>query len=229
MKDSFVSLVKILNENSGLILSICAVVTTFFASISLKSWKDNMYGKVTYELAKEILSLAYRIRNEFSYVRSPFMMAGEYPEDLTVKDGAMKGHLKEEHKAKGIQHAYEKRMMKLDENLQALEDCNYAAQVEWGKELNKFNMPIRKCYFHFIYALQDYLEVLSGEFSYDDIDVNPRELKKIIFARGGDEVSQKIDEAISYYEELLLPVIQNRRTRVEISNKLVKKIELFEI
>ena len=66
-----VSLIKDISSIiSGTILIVIAIM-------GLQTWKRQLKGNTEYELARRFLSAVYKIRDAISYIRNPFVSAGE--------------------------------------------------------------------------------------------------------------------------------------------------------
>ena len=70
----FFSIVK------DLFLSGAAATTAYAAYKGLEKWKSELAGKADFEVARNFIRSVYRLRNEIHSCRSPFVLAGEFPE-----------------------------------------------------------------------------------------------------------------------------------------------------
>lgn len=69
------SLVK---DNKDLVEILFYLVTGGSVVVGLKSWKQELRGRSKYDVAKNVIAGAYRVRDAINEARSPFMVAGEW-------------------------------------------------------------------------------------------------------------------------------------------------------
>ncbi|WP_345986983.1 hypothetical protein WCX18_07360 [Sulfurimonas sp. HSL1-2] len=147
MANECISIVK------DIVVALSAAGAALIAYKGLSTWQRELKGKSEYQLAKDVLRSAYKVREAFKHVRNPAIYVYEYPEDMLDQIG----QLKKEHRYAGTAHVYEVRWKKLDEAFAELEEKNLEALVEWGSEHQDTIVPLRKCRAELLIALQDLL------------------------------------------------------------------------
>lgn len=125
-----------------LITGIAAGVAALVAAIGLSTWRTQLKGKTEYELARRTLRSVYRVRDEISRVRGPFISSGEVGVALT------EAGIKDPKAPDGDRTAgavYAKRWRGLTEAMSELEAESLEAEVLWGEEARAVQRGLRSC------------------------------------------------------------------------------------
>jgi hypothetical protein len=193
------------------LLGLSAVSAAVFAYLGLDAWRKELKGKAEYELAKNVLKSAYRVRESFKHVRHPAIFQYEYPPDMTDHIG----HLKPEHDYEGTAHVYETRWKKMDEAFRELEEHHLAAQVEWGAEFQDVIKKLRSCRADLLVTIQQFLERKKNPHGASRSTAEERaEERSVLYHLGSDSKHDKftpeIDAAVDEFEKWLRPHIRSR-------------------
>jgi len=148
-------------SNKDYIIAVSALITSYFAYEGLTAWHQQMRGGSQFDNAKNILKAVYKVRDGFSHVRNPFIMAYEYPKEYLYESGMMVGNLKREYNYEGTLHVYEMRFNKLNDAFNELEEVILNAQVEWGRDYLEFIVPLRLCRSVLINNSRTYLDSIK--------------------------------------------------------------------
>ncbi len=202
------TVLQIITLSKDIIVGVAAITAAIIGFLGLRIWKWELKGRSEFELAKKLLRAVYRVNEAFKHVRNPFIMAFEYPEDMTDHIG----HLKKEHEHKGNVHVYETRWKVLGEAFVKLEELSLDAQVEWGSEFQESISSLRSRKMELNRAILSHLDslipgngaVLSG----NELIENKKILYFMPNESEHDTLTPKIDEAIDKYEKKLRPIVQ---------------------
>lgn len=193
------------------VVGLAAASAAIFAYLGLDAWRKELKGKAEYELAKDVLKSAYRVREAFKHVRNPAIFQYEYPPNMTDHHG----HLKKEHNYDGISHVYETRWKKMDDAFRELEEHHLAAQVEWGSEFQDVIMKLRSCRAELLVTIQQFIERKKNVYpgSQNTAEEFAKE-RSVLYHSGNDskydKLTPQIDEAVAEFEKWLRPHITNR-------------------
>lgn len=224
-----VDVVSIISDG---IVGIAAIITVFLAFVGLNTWKQQMKGGKSFEIAQKIMNSVYRIKYDFNAVRNPAIMQHEYPDELTNSEGVMKGHLKDEHIYEGNAHVYRERLRPLMNDIVLLEEHVINAAVIWGSGYLEIIIPLRKCLAKLRMAIQDHLE-LKREPSLTEEALGRKrgDIKKIIYNVDGnpqyDTLTCKINEAISFFEDSNRRVLDKTEIMPLFTAEMKEKIKNF--
>lgn len=75
-----------ISGSKDLVLAGAAICTTFFAWKALTKWREETIGKRRLELAEDVLSIFYHVREIIQDARSPFVGANEMVREEGVPD-----------------------------------------------------------------------------------------------------------------------------------------------
>ena len=109
---------QLIGSIKDVVVGIAAAVAAYIAFQGLSAWRRELKGKSEYQLAKEVLRAAYKVREAFKHIRHIAIYSYEYPEGMRDYHG----HLKRENEHEGTAYVYEKRWEKLDEAFRELEE-----------------------------------------------------------------------------------------------------------
>jgi len=194
-------------------LIIVACIGSIVAIIGLNTWKAEQRGRVAFELARNLLANTYRLRDQVSNLRAPFMSAAEMknpPDDSPFVKTEKGKHFYRQYSG------YERRLTPIDETLKKIFVDLAEAEALWGsnirKEYNKLFSIINKL----VIEIHMYLDQLNPEkpmFQYKlDYEDNMKRVK-IMFGTGSekDEYARKVDGAIKSIENCIQPHLQKQK------------------
>jgi hypothetical protein len=106
-----------IDELSKIVQMIFYAVTATVAIVGLSSWRAQMVGKKTYEVAKNVVAGAFKVRDSIRRCQSAFISANEWAERVPVPgESAQQRHAGESY------FAYVKRFNKVVEAIDAHSD-----------------------------------------------------------------------------------------------------------
>ncbi len=200
-----------------IIVALSAAGAAVVAIIGLTTWKKELKGKSEYQLAKECLMAAFRVREGFNHVRSIWISSDEFP-DYAVNS---RGELNEKEIYDAHVYIYENRWRVLQKALNELEEKNIEAQVEWGSEHHGKITKIRKCADVLQREIKKYLGKKKDPSStkwlrthLDPEELTKRDDREMIIIRYQDpegefgEFTKQVNEAIYEFEEWLRPKVK---------------------
>ena len=203
------TLAECITAGKDIIVAGSAALAALFAYLCLSTWRKELKGKSEYQLAKDVLKSAYKVREAFKHVRNPAIFQYEYPEEMTDHYG----HLKQENRHEGTAHVYQERWKKMDEAFSELEGYHLDAQVEWGAEFQDVIKDLRACRAKLLVAIQRMLERMKNTYDREVLSVDERaEERSVLYHLGSDSEHDKftpeIDAAIEKFEIWLRPHIK---------------------
>src|SRR3989344_3081377 len=109
----------------NLSLGIAAIIGAFVGVRGLSAWKDQLYGKIEYDIAKAVLKECILFRESVKNLRSAGIWPSEFEDDKQENPETM---------TKEAQHSrvFEKRWALCVEAITKLETAILDAEVHWG-------------------------------------------------------------------------------------------------
>jgi len=170
-----VSLIKDISSIiSGTILIVIAIM-------GLQTWKRQLKGNTEYELARRFLSAVYKIRDAISYIRNPFVSAGEISSALQEANIEI-DKSDSEYQVKKQNALYQKRWKKIQEALSEYNLVIFEVEVLWGKEIRETIKPLWNCISDLHLEIQRMLTKLNQEFPEELNDNEDRRRNDIIYS-----------------------------------------------
>lgn len=130
----FISVVK------DILIGAAALTTAIVAIMGLKSWRRELYGKVNFEIARNLLRASYSVRDELQNSRLPFVGAWEFPPDYHARDDATRRQ-----KADAWSFVYRNRWAPVRDALRELETSSLEAEVLWGADVRTATDSLLGC------------------------------------------------------------------------------------
>lgn len=118
-----------IDEASKVVQMIFYVVTGMVAISGLFSWRAQMVGKNTYEVAKNVVAGAFKVRDAINRCRNAFISANEWAERVEVP-----GESRQQQHAGESYFAYVKRFNKVIEALEVWYPATVEAEAIFGAE-----------------------------------------------------------------------------------------------
>ena len=132
MYDDIAGIILIIKDVCIAIGSVGALIVAIWA---LRTWWRELKGKTEYDLARRILTTAYKMRNAIQRVRNPFIVVSEY--GIATKPEKSPGEVKNE----GIAKEYRARWDPVYHALVQLDEAAAQAEALWGPKINEAIKP----------------------------------------------------------------------------------------
>lgn len=196
------TMAEIITAIKDIILACAAIFTACIAFSGVEKWQKELRGKANFDVARGLLKAVYKLRNELSYCRSPFIPASEFPE-------AFKGRLAatSQERADAYAYIYSNRWKPVGEAAKDFEAAILEAEALWGVGITEKAHELRQC----VISLNvDIDAFISNEYS-DGEHFKDQEFAKKIRSSVSDmkpkenELTQRINAAIEGLESELRP------------------------
>jgi len=195
-----------------LVLCGAAIITAVTAIRALNSWRGQQVGKARFDAARELLALAYQVREKIRYIRAPLWRdeaisaLREMGQDqITEKDIAG---------ANGLAAVYQVRWDSLADLRPKLHVARNIAEVYGRAEIKNRVAKLETCMAHLLAAMQATIiakrigaDAISEE-SADQLGV----LDDILQDHGTSSLfTARVDQAVLQIEEYLQPWLDCKR------------------
>jgi hypothetical protein len=180
-----------------------AVMTAFIAWKGVESWKRELKGKAEFEVARDFIKAAYRLRNAIEICRSPWIYPYEYPEGYPQS----KNNRSAQEEGDAKLHIYNNRLKPVDSCLLKFDAFALEAEALWGEEIvntaHLLRMPIieLKVAIHAVIA-----DAYSGGEDFKDTALMRVTMESVTNSKPEEnELTIKINNAIKDIEYYLRP------------------------
>lgn len=186
-----------------LCLAGAAAMTAYVAYTGLEKWQKELQGKANFEVARELIKSIYKIRDEMSYCRSPFIAAMEFPESYR---GSIQ-HTDEEN-GQAYAYVYTKRWEPVGNAVQNFDAAVLEAEALWGEAIKVKAAILRQCVRSFQVDIESFID---DKYSGGENFNADREFGKKIKANIWDmkteanELTARINAAIEGLEKEITP------------------------
>jgi len=177
------------------VVGLSALVVAGTAILGLHTWRRELTGKAKFEVARNVILLALRLRVDFDWARNPGGWSWEYADRARRENEASK-------ESQVLWYAKNRRLEPLAKNLQKLQEASWETEVVLGERLSESVSEAvsvyRNSYAELSTAIYSHFEILHGEALGSDVNQRregQKELRKIIYSAKGDEFSTRIEEA----------------------------------
>lgn len=180
-----------------IVVSICSAIVAGAAIVGLFTWRKELTGKVKFDLARNMMLLGGKLKDNFEWARYPISQSTEAAE-------RKKRENESEEEAQILDNWYirKSRLRPLVENLQRLQELGYEAEVVFNKETSKITSTsihcFRQTWADITTAIDEYFDITRREATsrekYHD-QTYLTELRNMIFSTGDDTISKKIEQA----------------------------------
>lgn len=195
-----------------LVLAASAAVGAYVAWRGLHTWKAQVKGQNSYELARRLLRAVYEVRDEIYTVRGPMMLAGEIAEALKEagfedeENGGPRPH------PDADRAVYQMRWKGLAEVLSDLQVEEREAEVLWEKDRREMTADLHRCVSDLWYAVWQHLRHQTDNFHANLDPEELRELEDVLYMTSRDpdedEFTGQVEEAVQKIETDLRPYLK---------------------
>jgi hypothetical protein len=192
-----------------IVLGASAAVTATVAVLGLKGWRRELKGKADFEVARALARATYKLRDELTLCRSPFVRGEEFPagyNSLSVKSA------KEE--ADAWAHVYRSRWEPVRLALQEFDGQALEAESLWGVAVPEKTQAFRSCAVELLVAIQAFVD--DKAHNGDDFKSNPdfgKQIRSKVFSLGegkDNSLSSQVLDSVKGIETLLRPYLARR-------------------
>lgn len=189
---------ELVSVGSDILIALSAVAVAIVAFKGLATWRKELTGKAKFDIARNMMTLGYRLKADFERARFPVSSAEEYADRPRQENESP-----EASREWDAWYARNKRLQPLIEDLAKLQEAGWEAQVvlseDASKQVSEAIAVFRSSYGELGSAIDEYFlerieRISKGHAVWDDAWL--KELRKDISSRPGDSLSQNIDEAI---------------------------------
>ena len=122
-------------------LALAACVTAYVAFTGLEKWKKELRGKANFEVARALIKSIYKLRDEITYCRSPFIRANEFPDNYK---GTLGKHSNQE-EGDAWAYMYGKRWEPVVLSNEEFDAATLEAEAIWGSAIKEKTEELSKC------------------------------------------------------------------------------------
>ncbi|MBU1138814.1 MAG: hypothetical protein KKA76_07550 [Proteobacteria bacterium] len=198
---------EILTATKDVILIFAAILTANVAVKGLQSWARELKGKADFEVARNLIRSTYKLRDELSYCRSPWIPINEFPQGYDPTRRTPSGE------AQAYSYLYTNRWKPVASALQEFETQSLESEALWGSEFKPKTDEMRQC----VRNLQVSIDALISNYANDGEDFRSDDaFKKRVKAevqeinRKENPLSLKINAAIKAIENAIRPHIRKQ-------------------
>lgn len=184
-------------------VAIAAAITGTVAVLGLQSWRKELQGRADFEVARNMVRAAYKLRDTLASCRSPFTAAHEFPPGY----GGTMGKRSAEEEGDAWAYVYKNRWTPVWNALQDFDAHTLEAEALWANDIRKETDAMRKCVGKLIAAIEAYISnKYAGSEHFKDREF-AKEVQAYIWATKEDEnpLSKAIKEAVHGIEEQVRP------------------------
>jgi len=205
IKDTILISYEIITATKDIIFIFAAIVTAHVAIKGLQSWSRELKGKADFVVAKDLIRSTYKLRDEISYCRSPWIPLSEFPENYDPTSRTATGE------AEAYSFIYTNRWKPVASVLQEFETQALEAEALWGPDFKPKTDELRQC----VRNLQVSIEALirnkanGGEdFRSDSSFRKTVESEVMEIKKKENPLTLKINDAIKSIENKIRPIIK---------------------
>ena len=143
-----------LQDIKDVILILASFSSILLSLYSLKKWKNELNGKIKYETARNLLQLTYDLRDEFKFLRSPFIMSYESNGELPNTN------LK---KSEYYYRVIEQRVKRFNKSYNAFLSIQPEVEVDLGDKVVSLCKEVMKHKSKYQFKLDEFLRLIDFE------------------------------------------------------------------
>lgn len=194
--------VDIFSAIKDVILASAAVTTAYVAYTGLGKWQKELRGKANFEVARELIKSAYKLRDGLSNCRKPFRTMSELPEGYQLNKMSTR-----EEEGQVWAHIYSKRWEPVSIAVQNFESAALEAEALWGISIREKANELRQ----YVHILRDNFDAyIQNEYSggaiLKDLELEVKVRKTIWDIKPEEnELTLKINSVIEGLESEIRP------------------------
>jgi hypothetical protein len=142
----------IISALKDIVLGGAAIVTATVAVKGLRRWRDELRGKVDFEVARNLIRATYKLRDELQSARSPMIRGSEFPGTYTPNDNSA------EKEAEAWAHVYSNRWRPVLDAVREFEAQALEAEALWGSQVRDATNELRRSAHQLYIAMEAYID-----------------------------------------------------------------------
>jgi|GEM_PF-6496773 len=208
-----------IDKMSGLLTAIAAAVAAWCALKGLREWKNQLRGTSNFAVAKELMKAVYNVKSQFKYVRG-MGWSSELKPDATDQ----RGEVLDGREYEAYEYLYENRLGEHTKSFMHMEEVRLNACIELGGEYEDATYALRKLRAELIEAVRNFLLQFKERDGFPDDDLRIRDelveksraiVEYPMHGKGTDDFSNRLNEAVKWFEDQLSPIIHEGQERKE--------------
>jgi hypothetical protein len=132
---------EIITAAKDIILACAAIVTATVAVKGLRRWREELRGKVEFEVSRNLARATYKLRDEIQRARSPLIRGSEFPSSYGESEKSGSSSVE----ADAWAHIYQNRFGPVLEALRDFDAQALEAEALWGSDIRKSAADLRHC------------------------------------------------------------------------------------
>lgn len=182
---------------SDIAIGVAAVVVAVVGVFGLCTWRKELTGKAKFNVARNVMLLAFKLKADFEWATNPMTSSGEF-----VDRPHGEKESPDESRVLDEWHARQRRLQPLVEDLQKLQTAGWEAEIllgeDSGKSVSEAIGIFRRNYAELATAIESYFEETYREASRTSESIDRgwlKGLKKIIYSASSGDLLKQIDKA----------------------------------
>lgn len=201
-------------------LSGAAITTATVAWRGVSKWKNELRGKVEFEVGRGLILTTYKLRNAIDNCRNPFLSASEYPEDYSSKRQKMSF----EEKGQATGYLYNNRLKEVLQCIQEFDAATLETEALWGSPVSDRANKLRDCVSELKAGIWMYVnnDLGGGEIFKSDKEL-AEEIKAIVMniKQEKNPFTLKVNKAVEEIEKYVRPHLSRRKQSLDISKFVI--------
>jgi len=195
---------------SDIAIGVSAVAVASVGVFGLRTWRKELTGKAKFDVARNVMLLGFKLKDDFQWATSPFTSSGE-----SVGRPRKENESSSESIVLNEGYARQRRLQPLVEDLQKLQTTGWEAGILLGEDSRKSVSEaieiFRHSYGELASAIESYFEERYKEAIGTSVNIDQgwlRELRRTIYSASRGGLLNQIDEAIAQLADTLKPYVK---------------------
>ena len=188
------------------ILTICSlIIASVIAILGLQTWRKQLTGKTEYDLARNILTGIYKIRDETKNVRDPAESKGEIIHALK-KEGIEIEFSDKNFSAVSGQAVRSVRLSKLVAAYNELQIFRLQGEALWGTDFESLMKQLEQKSIQLDFSIRTYFDSFLWENKEEQREAS-KKYRSLVYGRDNDNYYKELDKIIKSLESKLKPYL----------------------
>lgn len=183
--------------SSDIAIGVSAVIVASLAVFGLHTWRRELTGKAKFNVARNVMLLAYRLKDDFQWATSPFTHSAE-----SVGRVPKENESPRESEVLNEWYARHRRLQPLVEDLQKLQAAGWEAEIlleeDSKRSVSEAIKTFRHCYGELASAIESYFEATYKAATRTSVNSDQdwlKDLHRTIYTASSGDLLKRIDEA----------------------------------